>query len=156
MEAFISSKLVVKKSKISGKGVFTKDPIVEGDIIIDMEGKIVEKNDKYTIQINNRERLRGELINNYFNHSCQPNIKVQFFSRNKPRIAFTALRNIKAGEEICRDYTTTEWDLDEKFMCNCKKTGCLKEICGARYLTKKQQEKIFEIASPFIYQKFQS
>jgi SET domain-containing protein len=156
MEAFISSKLVVKKSAISGKGVFTKEPIVEGDIIIDAELEIVEKTDKFTIQINNRERLRGNLINNYLNHSCQPNIRVQLFPRNKPRITFIALRNIKTGEEICRDYNTTEWDLDEKFMCNCRKTGCLKEICGARYLTKKQQEKIFEITSPFIFAKFQS
>lgn len=79
-----------------------------------------------------------------FNHSCNPNA----FLRGKSELV--AMRNIKQGEEITYDYSTTMNDNKAKinkagFMlwtcrCNCKAKNCRKSIRQFKTLPEKRKK----------------
>ncbi len=66
----------------------------------------------------------------YINHSCKPNA---FF--NTDTMELIALDTIEAGEEITFFYPSTEWKMDQPFVCQCGKPECLQLIQGAAYLS---------------------
>lgn len=69
----------------------------------------------------------------YVNHSCEPNARL-VVSENTPEVAFVATRAIHEGEHLSFDYSTSEWDMDEKFDCRCGSAQCRGHIGGAKYL----------------------
>lgn len=69
----------------------------------------------------------------YVNHSCAPNARL-VVSENTPEVAFVATRDIREGEHLSFDYSTSEWDMDEKFDCRCGSPQCRGHIGGAKYL----------------------
>lgn len=114
---------VKKKSKIQGKGIFAKEDIKKGEIVFIKAGHIVDweeakKFADYYLQIYDNFFLSPkteEEVNNtaiFINHSCDPNVGPD------GQITFVALRDIKAGEELCYDYAMTTAH-DYKLKCNC-------------------------------------
>jgi len=84
----------------------------------------------------------------HINHSCDPSIKIDFYSMN-----FVALRNIKKGEEIAYNYLTAEYDLvrdNLDFDCMCSSKNCYGRIKGFKFLTKIQKLKLKTLLSPFL------
>nr|CDS26933.1 histone lysine n methyltransferase setb1 [Hymenolepis microstoma] len=73
-------------------------------------------------------------LGRYFNHSCQPNIFAQsvFASNHDPRfpdVAFFALRNIEAGEELSWDYGYVTGSVPSKVLyCYCNEEFCRKQL----------------------------
>ncbi|MEI8058985.1 MAG: SET domain-containing protein-lysine N-methyltransferase [Ferruginibacter sp.] len=65
----------------------------------------------------------------YINHSCSPNV---FFDTNAMELI--CLRPIQAGEEFTFFYPSTEWNMSQPFVCNCKSNECLQLINGASHL----------------------
>ena len=78
-------------------------------------------------------KKRGN-IGRWFNHSCAPNMFVQnvFVDTHDVRfhqIAFFAIRNIKAGTELCWDYAyTVDSVKDRRMECLCGASTCRKRL----------------------------
>ena len=72
----------------------------------------------------------------YINHSCNPN--VFFDTASLQLICLTALQ---PGDELTFFYPSTEWDMSQPFVCNCKSKDCLQLINGAAHLDKSTLKK---------------
>lgn len=114
-----------------GRACFAKVNIQEGEIICKMTGPLIslrEFSEKYPFDNGNPlqvdEDVYLDLIEPFvcFNHSCDPNAGI----RNNG--VLFALREIKKGEEIRYDYSTTVddhwWGMD----CLCQSPICRQKI----------------------------
>ncbi len=153
--SFISNKIEVGESGVcEGRGVFAKEDIQYGEIIVDIEARIVRGPSEYALQIGEEEFLLENYIDNLINHSCVPNCRVNLWKENKKRVSFISLKTIKKGEEIFWNYNSTEWVQNPEFSCGCKKKDCVGQIKGAKFLTEEQFEKIREVCSDFVRLKY--
>ncbi len=119
--------VVIKKSKIHGKGVFASHNFKKGETIIRWDptflskkkiGKLNSKNKKYISLVKGKYVLMNS-PEKYVNHSCNPNSLVKRFSD-------FAKRNIKKGEEITTDYSKESIGI--KIKCKCGSKNCKKII----------------------------
>lgn len=88
---------------------------------------------RFTVQVDAAKHLEFAGGLEYVNHSCEPNARL-VVSENTPEVAFVATRDIREGEHLSFDYSTSEWDMDEKFDCRCGSPNCRGHIGGAKYL----------------------
>jgi SET domain-containing protein len=111
--------IVIKKSKISGKGVFAKRDFKKGEIVLkwnpkkltrEKANKLTTKQKHYLYQEKDKYFLM-QLPEKYVNHSCDANT----MAKNESDIA---VRNIKKGEEITSNYPKVN------FKCNCGRKKC--------------------------------
>ncbi|MFC1687897.1 SET domain-containing protein [Patescibacteria group bacterium] len=138
-KSFVSPKVELRESTI-GKGVFAKEKISKGEILIDARkdpgtympvseaDALWEKGYDYMMQVddntfavtdNPEELEEGDFVN----HSCDPNCGI------KNRLALAALRDIEPGEEITFDYAMSE-STDYRMKCQCGSKNCRGEITG--------------------------
>ena len=161
--------IVVKKSKLHGKGLFAKRDLKEGTKVIEYVGKKVTKkqSDKiatkqlkkagenkklgqvYIFTLNKKYDVDGNYSYNVArlaNHSCDPNCDTDII---KGKIYIMALRDIKKGEEITYDYGF-EFDKDDykDHVCKCGSKNCIGYIVTtadwkklAKYLKKQNKMK---------------
>lgn len=138
--------LEVKKTN-NGLGLFAKKNFKKGEIILEFIGEIVhridlekmknKKNvDDYSIQISRDFFLLGtgknkNIYDDFINHSCNPNSYV-FINGNK--VLLIAFKNIKKGEEITYDYSTTMYKDSWSIKCNCGSKNCRGYIREFKYL----------------------
>jgi SET domain-containing protein len=137
------AKVEVRKSKIQGKGVFTSADIQKGEAICILRGSritIAQLKAQYAsgeeriddpLQVSDDEYINLEEPYVFFNHSCTPNAGM------RGTLMF-ALREIKTGEELTFDYSTTEWSdgskwgknwtNDWRIPCHCGSPNCRGEI----------------------------
>lgn len=124
--------LVIRRSKIEGKGLFTDAPIrarakvgeYTGERISVREARrraktrehiaIVELDHKAAID----ESVGGGPFQ-FINHSCNPNVFIRIAYN---RVEFYAKRNIAAGEEMTVDYDVSHHN--GGLRCQCKSKGC--------------------------------
>ncbi|MBI2650036.1 SET domain-containing protein [Candidatus Woesearchaeota archaeon] len=154
--------LTLKNSK-NGKGVFANKEFKKNERIIGFQGKLLTyeefprhytKFEDHCVQIGKNLYMSpsGE-IDDFFNHSCNPNSGLKI----KDKKAFLiAVKNIKNGEEITWDYSTT---MDEDFWeieCKCGIRNCRKRIRDFKYLPKKIQQKYIKlgIAPKYLIEEF--
>jgi 3-methyladenine DNA glycosylase AlkD len=124
------SQIVIKDSKIHGKGVFANKNFKKGEVVIKWYPRKVSKeeiNKLSTYEKKNIIYLDGEYLlmqepENKINHSCKPNTKVKDFCD-------IAIKSIKKGEEITSDYTTNLPE-GEILTCNCGSKSCREIIKG--------------------------
>ncbi|MAG38295.1 hypothetical protein CMI45_02830 [Candidatus Pacearchaeota archaeon] len=151
-----NDKLIVKKSGISGKGVFAKSEIKKGGTILFLEGEEMDLNEVFR-RIDSNEEVSGDPLqigedkyldlnefSRQINHSCDPNS----FVREKNELV--AMRDIEKGEEITFDYSTTMSDDEERVhaddrelwdcKCSCGAKNCRKIIDQFKTLPKKRRE----------------
>lgn len=165
--------LKVKKSGISGKGVFAASDIKAGETICFMEGEKISlqelgrrlhKNPEKegdALQIDDETYIDMEEEFRCINHSCNPNAGIR-----KEKELF-ALRNIKKDEEIFYDYSTTMWEDPVKIKkylglslwqmnCQCGESNCRKVIGQFYDLPKSVQNKYLASGAvpQFILQKY--
>ena len=127
--AEIMPDVLVKKSKIQGKGVFAGRNFRKGEIAMRWDTSIIlTKSDARKIPVNTRKYLvhsDGMYVltqspEKYLNHSCTPNT----MEKNHSDVA---MRNILKGEEL-----TTDYSLDApphiKMKCACKSVNCKRVI----------------------------
>ncbi len=124
-------KIVVNNSAISGKGSFATRSIMKGEFITILKGQPV-RTDEYPalcqqlglslddpLQIQTNLFLILEPKSKAINHSCEPNVCLRDES------SVYALRNIKQGEEITYDYSTTVGlNEDWQMQCCCGSSQC--------------------------------
>ena len=98
------------KSNSKTYGLFTSKDLSVGEFILEYpgllmnEGKISPESDEYSYQDLDGAYVRGYA--SYINE-CTPNIvSLNYYYRAAPRVVEMTLRDIKKGEQICKDYLT--------------------------------------------------
>jgi len=154
----IKRDLVVRKSGIEGKGVHTNRGYKPGEIVLQPEGEIVHARDvdwdslgeagmnylqvsqwKYLEPTDSRLR--------FLNHSCDPNLG---YKSLEGRVSFVAIKQIREGDEVKFDYSTTmleEWDEDVSTLekCECGSRYCRGVIGDFRNMPKKDQDRYIKL-----------
>jgi len=135
-----------------GKGVFADKDFKRGEKIIDFKGKLMKReelpkldkpeDDRY-VQIDKNGYLGpSNDFDDLFNHSCNPNSGLIIKNGKGTLIA---IKNIKKGEEITWDYSTTmdedNWEMD----CLCGTKNCRKRIRDFKYLPENIQQKYVKL-----------
>lgn len=111
-------------------------------------GKVHKSPNYLTVQLGEQRHIElAPAFLECINHSCDPNV---CFDTTLMQVI--ALKPIKKGEELTYFYPSTEWDMDQSFICNCNTTQCLGVIRGARYVQDELKPRYR--FSEFIQQKF--
>ena len=133
-----------------------KENILAGSFLADVWGPVVSQATPYTIQVDVNKHVDPVGPLKRTNHSCNPNAKFVYEPRlkedeimdfDKDHKIFwhlVATRDIKEGEDITFDYTTTEYEMAGVFNCLCGMENCLGEVKGFKFLSaeeKAQREK---------------
>ena len=117
----------------NGRGNYLVSPnfIKAGKAFHQISGyEIIASPTRTSIQINKHEHIEELSRLAYLNHSCDPNVLMDF-----SQMELRAIRDIEPGEELTFFYPSTEWDMSTPFQCLCGSSQCLKKIAGARYLS---------------------
>ncbi|NOT27235.1 MAG: SET domain-containing protein-lysine N-methyltransferase [Acidobacteria bacterium] len=132
-DEFVGPRIIRRRSKLHGWGIFALEPINKNRRIIQYAGELIDH--KQSLKRETRYLKRGEIWcftvnrrwvrdadvggNNarFINHGCRPNCYSQIDGHT---IWIRAGRNIKAGEELTYDYHT---DGDKIIQCRCR-PGC--------------------------------
>lgn len=117
------------------KALFSLQTFSAGDVIIEFSSAETRTTPNYlTVQTGEDQHiiLRPTFIQ-YINHSCTPNC---FF--NTTTMQLEALTKIEEGAEFTFFYPSTEWEMQQPFLCNCGRADCLGEIRGAAHLSDKK------------------
>ena len=126
-------RLVRRRSKVHGFGVFALEPITKNTRIIDYAGELIRNNRSearetryladgciWVFRVNrswSRDAGVGGNIARFINHACKPNC---WFEVVDTTIWIRAARTIRKGEELTYDYAT----LGERTIpCRCR-PGC--------------------------------
>ena len=123
-------RIMRRRSKLHGWGVFALEPITKNTRIIDYAGELIDHKEslkretKYLKQgciwcftVNSRwvrDANVGGNLARFINHACKPNCYSQIVGRT---IWIRAARNIRRGEELTYNYYT---DGDGTIACRCR------------------------------------
>jgi SET domain-containing protein len=126
-------KIIRRRSKLHGCGVFAAEQINKNRRIIDYAGELVRNKDCaarearylddgciWVFRVNrawSRDAAVGGNIARFINHACKPNC---WFEVVDTTIWIRASRRIEAGEELTYDYATVG---DHTIQCRCR-PGC--------------------------------
>ena len=123
------SKVVVKESKIQGKGVYTVENIENGDFVLDIDdshvvtnpSELTEEQNEYDCDyLANGKVVLMQPPEKFINHSCDPTTYVKTINGVRKVLA---MRDIKNGEEITYDYSMNG-DNEGTFVCHCGSKNC--------------------------------
>ena len=126
-------KIVRKRSRLHGFGVFAAEPITKNTRIIDYAGELVRNDESeareerylaegciWVFRVNgrwSRDAAVGGNLSRFINHSCRPNCWIEVVDKT---IWIRASRSIRKGEELTYDYST---DGEQTIPCRCR-PGC--------------------------------
>jgi SET domain-containing protein len=136
--------IIVRRSRIQGRGVFASREIAEGEAIVEYRGALIthaqadaqcddetmRRHHTFLFAVDDRYVIDGAQNGNearYINHSCEPNCESLIVKR---RVFIHALRDIEAGEELVYDYwymTDDDYTLDDLrrvYPCRCGAASC--------------------------------
>lgn len=155
-------KLSIKKSQVSGYGLFAEENINAGQLILSFGGSFSLQKDRYSNDIIRSTCIglsedvmlceksdSAKDISDYINHSCDPNVGMY------DSITLVAIKPISQGDEIVCDYAF--WEGDDNWImkneCFCCSIKCRKRINGSYWKQIKSSYTEFEFFSPFIKRK---
>lgn len=155
-------KIYVSETRNIGKGIYACRNIRKGETLFVAKGLIVHLTPAEADLASRRhlydnaieigkgtwlDPIPGNLLN-YINHSCNPNTGI------RGTRTFVALRDIRKGEQIVYDYSTTQDDRCDTWVleCKCGEKNCRRKIKGVQSLPLETYKKLM----PFIPKYFQS
>lgn len=131
----VPPRIIRKRSKLHGFGVFAREPINKNKRIIDYAGELIHNSKSgrrearylkqgciWVFRVNrawSRDAGVGGNISRFINHSCRPNCWIELHNPSKT-IWIRAARLIRSGEELTYDYATVG---DHTIQCRCR-PGC--------------------------------
>ena len=143
----------IRDSKF-GKGLFAKKKISAGSVVcsipfhkaLDFKATVELNEESHALQIDFDKYILCEPPFLYSNHSCNPNCGIN------GNFEMVALKNIKAGEELFWDYSTSMLERHWTMRCACGEKNCRKIITDFDLLPQKLQMKYLDqqIVFPFI------
>lgn len=142
-------KFEVRNSRIHGRGLVATQDIAKGEFIGFIKGPVrYEVNQTLRETFSNPDWVgfkRNHWVDpeppfKYLNHACSASCGV------KGVRTLHAVRNIKKGEELTIDYSTTELDENWFLDCQCKLPECRKRVASIQSLPKR----VFNRYDPYI------
>ena len=131
---------MIKISKC-GEGAFATRPLKSGELIMQFRGSIVRRadmpypypeNDDHYVQVGKDEYMGPSGgLDDFVNHSCDPNAGLKIDSRG---VVLVAIKKINNDEEVTWDYSTTMFNDDWAMKCMCGSPICRGQIREFRYL----------------------
>lgn len=159
-EAWINPKVEERSSPLHGKGLFSKESIAAGEVVIvwggefvraaeaqkaRREGKVIQQIDEDVWDVFDYSTRNDDPSYNH-NHSCDPNTWMQ------DEVTITARRDIAPGEELVIDYAVfiidDDWVMPGE--CGCGTALCRHRITGLDWQRPDLQERYRRHFSPFI------
>lgn len=141
----------VRNSPIAGRGVFALRTIRKGTRILEYTGERISHAEAARRYNDDLEPLahvvlftvdRRTVIDGgsqggdarFVNHSCAPNCEAV---NEEGRIFILALRTLRAGEELCYDYSLErpgqrDAEVERRYACRCGAEGCRGTMLAAR------------------------
>lgn len=145
--------VIVKKSK-HGQGIFTSVNLSKDDIILKIKGAPLSfgqtldlgPDECYCLQVGMDKYIVPDFPFYLSNHSCDPNCGINH------KMELFALKEIKAGEELCWDYSTSMMERHWTMACNCGSPMCRHNITDFDLLPLEVKDKYLHmgILMPFI------
>jgi SET domain-containing protein len=130
-------KIVRRRSKVHGWGVFALEPITKNTRIVTYDGELIDH--KESLKRETRYLNRGEIwcftvnrrwvrdahvggnVARFINHACKPNCYSHIVGKT---IWIRAAKNIEPGDELTYDYYT---DGERIIQCRCR-PGCKRKL----------------------------
>lgn len=163
-QSWIDPRIEIRPSLISGKGMFARESIKAGEIVIVWGGVVLTAEDvkagryrKGTLSaIADNLWLGGapddeDYAADYTNHSCDPNLWM------KDEATLMARRDIEAEEELTADYMMWEANVNYRaaWQCKCGFPICRKHITGEDWRLPELQERYRNHFSPFLNERIE-
>lgn len=104
---------------------------------------------RFTVQITPEKHIDFAGGLEFVNHSCDPNTRIDVVE-SEANVSFVAIKPIEEGEHLTFDYSTSEWDMDEKFDCRCGSPKCSGYVGGAKYLSNEEVNKRLPYFTPSV------
>ncbi len=140
--SYRSPKTRVRPSPIHGHGLFAVRPLRRGEVVAVKGGHIlgrralersparaavsyIQIDDQLYIGAVTPREVRANKL--FINHSCEPNVGL------RGQIAFVALRNVAAGEELTYDWAMEE-NRRDRTRCTCRAASCRKILTGRDWM----------------------
>lgn len=147
-EHFIDVCYLTMKVTNKGKSIFANRNFDVHSFIIEFRGKLYSK-EEYKLRLNpcNNHFLQVDdnlflgptrTPDNYINHSCCPNSGIRIVGNS---VLLFAVKNIRKGEEITFDYSTTMAEDFWEMECRCGAKNCRRSIRDFKYLPRELQER---------------
>ena len=128
-------KLYLSQTSHTGEGLFAKVNLKKGSLIFTWKGILKEGTypcyvGSRWLQIEKCQWIAPYKSNPgwYINHSCDPNSGI------KDSIKIVAMKNIRRGEEVTFDYSTSESENGWYLVCDCGNTNCRGVIRSYEFL----------------------
>jgi hypothetical protein len=163
MKTWRSPKITVTDNTLAGRGVVANADIARDEIVAIKAGNIVTRDEidavtaaagDMALQIDDdfylapRNADEVEDMSVFINHSCDPNVGF------RGQVVYVAMRDIRAGEELCHDYAMERSDgytLD----CHCGSPLCRGKVSGEDWKSPELQQRYGDYFSIYIRNKFQ-
>ena len=154
--SYLSPKLETRPNQDKGNcGVFARRLVKKGELISLWGGKIISADEvdrgmenftQQVLQIEDNFFLLTPSMEptDCFNHSCDPNVGLT------GQIGLIAMRDIKAGEEICLDYAMCDGSNYDEFDCSCGVPDCRGRITGEDWKRPELWERYDGYFSPYL------
>jgi hypothetical protein len=153
MEKVNPETVIVKDAKF-GKGIFTTSDLPKNAVLFKITGNPIcfqqtlelGSNECYTLQTGINKYIIPDHPFHLSNHSCLPNCGIN------RKMEFITLRDVKAGEELCWDYSTSMMERHWVMQCECGHNECRLLIQDFDLLPDHIQKKYIQmnIVLPFI------
>jgi len=161
-------RIEIRKSSISGNGMFAREPIRQGESVCIVGGMAMTDAEFASFQSNHAlynsiqiddhlhlvedPEVTRSLDVSSMNHSCDSSTWMA------DEVTLVARRDIGAGEEVTVDYalftTQSNWMLDNR--CHCGSPDCRRIITGDDWRRKEVQERYRNHFSPFINRRIEN
>lgn len=162
---YFSHKTEKRPSGIEGRGLFAKAAIAKDEVVVVKGGYVMTRSERDAVGVtlgpseiqiddglfigpSTAEEREGGMM--HLNHSCAPNVGVQ------GQIAFVAMRDIAAGEELTFDYAMTDDEDYEAMACGCGAPECRKAVTGRDWMRRDLQQKYRGYFSRYLARKIES
>ncbi|HYC28063.1 MAG TPA: SET domain-containing protein-lysine N-methyltransferase [Chitinophagaceae bacterium] len=146
----------IQQSKF-GKGLFASIDIPKNTIVARVTGSPMNfagtlelgEKESHTLQIGPDQYILCDPPFLYSNHSCNPNCGLT------PNLGLKTLKNIRQGQELLWDYSTSMLERHWTMPCNCGSANCRHIIRDFDLLPEKLQARYIrlDIVQPFILEK---
>jgi uncharacterized protein len=137
--------LIIRLSPIHREGCYTTTPIPRGTRIVEYTGERISNQEAdrryqdreitYLFGLSDGKRvIDGNGIAALINHSCDGNCEAKEI---RGRVWITAIRDIRAGEELTYDYNLYDGEGDAP--CRCRTRKCRGSLYSRRELQKRRK-----------------
>ena len=161
MKTWRSPRIRVSDDTLAGRGVVAVEDIARDEIVAIKAGHIVTRAEirqvtetagDLALQIEDDFYLAPRSLDDvdnmsvFINHSCDPNVGF------RGQVVYVAMRDIKAGEELCHDYAMERSD-DYALDCHCGSALCRGRVSGEDWRLPALQQRYADYFSLYIYNK---